>query len=103
MKPPKCKSCGAEEWRHTCGPALTIDEKVALRAHRPISTPFLEKMKPKPVATPRLGGYDPITPARVFAEPGPEVAAKPKPDRKEYLKLKARERRARQKAERVGK
>lgn len=24
MKPPKCKTCGAEEWQHVCGP-VTIE------------------------------------------------------------------------------
>ncbi len=28
MKPPKCRSCGKEEWRHVCGPLkVLITEK----------------------------------------------------------------------------
>lgn len=24
MKPPKCKTCGKEEWQHTCGPVVSV-------------------------------------------------------------------------------
>ena len=53
--PPKCRTCGKEEWQHLCGP---------------VAVPTVQAMI---------------------------AATAPKPDRKEYLKLKARERRARQK------
>ena len=29
MKPPKCKLCGVEEWRHTCAP---VARKAAVKA-----------------------------------------------------------------------
>lgn len=35
MKPPKCRTCGAEEWRHTCGnlPKIRIPSREFLVAH----------------------------------------------------------------------
>lgn len=86
IKPPKCKTCGAEEWRHVCGP-------------RAGSAPAeLEKL---------LGDLG-VKVVDVTAEVRAELAAeaqpiasaeKPKTDRKEYLRLKAVERRA---AEKLG-
>jgi hypothetical protein len=70
MKPPKCKSCGKEEWRHICGTMPKTHRKVRSVTDR------LEAAIPDMVIT-------------------------TKPSRKEYLKLKARERRARQRAVRL--
>lgn len=102
MKPPKCKSCGAEEWRHTCGPK--IDPAIGLGQNKAWASGF----------GPSGAGSSPAvgcaTPTVQFLETTPAgsvlefdshlwvALAKPKTDRKEYLKLKARERRARQKA-----
>ena len=65
--PPKCKTCGKEEWRHICGPKALV----------------------RVIETERAS----------FKQILPLVQVAPKTDRKEYLKLKARERRARQKLE----
>lgn len=32
MKPPKCKSCGAEEWRHICRPSDPVPDFPKLQA-----------------------------------------------------------------------
>lgn len=78
MKPPKCKTCGAEEWKHTCGPKLSVAEITRVVVASPEFLARKEKLdNPLPNALEKV-----LT----------------KPSRKEYLKLKARERRARQKA-----
>lgn len=41
MKPPKCKSCGAEEWRHTCGVKLNLPKLAILKAEAVGSSPTL--------------------------------------------------------------
>lgn len=74
MKPPKCKTCGAEEWKHTCGP----------------------RFEPKHISL--KASVSPVTPALAKAVTAGNAAIQ-KTDRKEYLRLKARERRA---AEREG-
>lgn len=43
MKPPKCRSCGAEEWRHVCGglpdiKAVEIATKPKPKADAPVIT-----------------------------------------------------------------
>lgn len=43
MKPPKCRSCGTEEWRHVCGghpdiKAIEIASKQKLKADAPVIT-----------------------------------------------------------------
>lgn len=83
VKPPKCKTCGREEWRHVCG-----GEKVTIhKLPGSISSPALTKALTDSMRGP--------------SEPQPKAKKKPKTDRKEYLKLKARERRARQKEEKA--
>lgn len=32
MKPPKCKNCGVEEWRHTCGVVPVLPTKAPKKA-----------------------------------------------------------------------
>jgi len=98
MKPPKCKSCGKEEWRHTCGGGVTI-------------TASSSGLTPRKNA-PKLSVASELLADRVGSKPSPTnakdaeagilatLARGTKPSRKEYLKLKARERRARQKAAR---
>lgn len=74
MNPPTCKTCGKTEWRHVCvgrqptAPAKKAVAKQALRSVRPART------------------------APVTAIEAPDAAS----SRKEYLKIKARERRKRQ-------
>lgn len=75
MKPPKCRTCGKEEWQHTCGPTNLVGMQISAGV-----TAFKRRGEMVPVS-----GQITI------------VAPKPKPDRKEYLKFKARNRRARQK------
>lgn len=79
--PPKCKTCGKSEWHHTCGPALTIEELT----RTVMAAPHSLRMKAQ-VAAMDSGTNAPALRALLV-----------KPSRKEYLKLKARERRARQK------
>lgn len=69
MGPAKCKVCGKSEWRHICAP------------------PSVHSLETTPA------GYVLEFDSRLWV-----ALAKPKTDRKEYLKFKARERRARQKA-----
>lgn len=64
MNPPKCKTCGKEEWQHVCH-GLSLKE-VRARVHRELAA---------------------------MAESYVDAPKK----RKEYLRLKAIERRARQK------
>lgn len=36
MKPPRCRACGVEEWRHVCAPAaLGVTEQAAAPAAKP--------------------------------------------------------------------
>lgn len=72
---PKCRTCGKVEWGHVCsGSPKDLPKVIIVRADK-IET------KPRPVAEPAT------------------TAGTPKTDRKEYLRLKARDRRARQKVE----
>lgn len=71
MKPPKCKSCGKEEWSHICAGEV-------------------ERMRPANVPD----GVISLEPRTVPGLPPPSA----KITRKEYLKFKARERRARERA-----
>lgn len=90
MKQPKCRLCGAEHGLrepHTFGSvAAKIDQQLNVA-----SATMLEAMKP-------LREQSAIAiEAMTALRPGP-IPKSAKIDRKEYLKLKARERRARQKA-----
>lgn len=35
MKPPKCRACGAEEWRHSCAPVSSPTMSRATRRRQP--------------------------------------------------------------------
>lgn len=72
MGPPKCKTCGKVEWRHVCRGTVSPYRRVQVAG------------KTFAVAA---------GPTLTISSPPPA-----KPTRKEYLALKARERRARQKA-----
>lgn len=91
VHPPKCRTCGKEEWRHICGPKNSPKRASAGPDRR-------ERPAPNSKAASSNGKTSDLGPENVGSTP--TAAAKPKTDRKEYLKLKARERRARQKAER---
>lgn len=108
--PPKCKTCGVAEWRHLCsGGAVTIagvrldgvgdDEVQVGRNIKAVAAPAKKSVLAKTALAAVL------QPVRLEAPPTAKlVGDKPAPpghgtDRKEYLKLKARERRARQKGE----
>lgn len=82
IKPPKCKTCGAEEWRHTCGPNPKIMALLEQRIAEAENSQTIRDFKQK--FTDDIMNHGTAIPM--------------KPSRKEYLKLKARERRARQKA-----
>ena len=138
MKPPKCKSCGKEEWRHTCGAPIPIiltrlhhadlagtitddDAKVevpmtfggSVRAPRcaDTTTTKARNSSPRKNAPKSLSALEqcvvphgtPASPINAESVTGGtseiSTSTKPKTDRKVYLKLKARERRA---AEKLG-
>ncbi len=112
--PPKCKTCGKAEWRHICGglPETKLMDFVqrGIRAQKAVDAIIREIPAPAPKAPskprkPRQNKSEAVAAEKaddipVVASTKAEKAAKP--DRKEYLKLKARERRARQKAEKEG-
>lgn len=37
MKAPKCRTCGAEEWRHTCGPAVKQITTKTKQSSKPVA------------------------------------------------------------------
>lgn len=80
MKPPKCKVCGKEEWRHVCRP-----DGAALRsASHPVGEPTRRRDLSKKAIE------------KIAVEVVPMDAAVVRVSRKEYLKLKARDRRQRE-------
>lgn len=88
--PPKCKTCGTTEWRHICG---GLPDEVRNR--------LVGTIVVSPTAPPSTVAFHDSNTGE-FLGAIVNVAApvgKPKIDRKEYLKLKARERRERQAAE----
>lgn len=88
LKPPKCKTCGAEEWRHICGP----DPQILALAKRRIQ---------EALNSPQAQAEMAALADKLFMQPTSSddpALLSGKHSRKEYLKLKARERRARQKA-----
>lgn len=97
MKPPKCKTCGAEEWKHVCGPQRVSLERGSEggRVQFPLAdrdqvsnTVRTNEAKAKVGSSQRrCAGSD----SQERLAPSPE---KSKTDRKEYLRLKAIERRA---------
>lgn len=104
MKAPKCKTCGVEEWKHTCGDVAKAVDAVGLN---PSEKSHAGSIPAVPTIEIVKGLFAQLTPeqqASVLAHTGddhlddangsfPKVSEKT--DRKEYLKLKARERRAR--------
>lgn len=93
MKAPKCKSCGKEEWRHVCGgdPAIKalVEKRMNEMMEKPETKAAIDKLAQQLFVEPTSTQSDDL------------LSPKAKTDRKEYLKLKARERRARQRAERL--
>lgn len=89
--PPKCRTCGKVAWRHTCytgGPRY-----VSSLPLRQISSSTIETTG-MPIVTVEM--LD-----RMVSKNDAPVIQGGKPSRKEYLRLKAIERRARQKAAKV--
>jgi hypothetical protein len=99
--PPKCKTCGKVEWRHLCGGVPEI-VGVAQGIEPRISNPVAAGSIPAANANPKIADIaHPVERGASNSEAASSslaVRSKPKTDRKEYLKLKARERRARQRA-----
>lgn len=102
IAPPKCKTCGKVEWRHVCGPKVVRRIVASLpkreaKAFREFVASAINPLPPvdypAPANTP--DGVVSLEPGTVPGFPPPSA----KVSRKEYLKLKARERRA---AEKVG-
>lgn len=87
MNPPKCKACGAVEWGHVCGPNPKIMALVEKRIEEVINSPEMKRA--------RKAITDSVMNEGTGGIGGLALLVTSKPDRKEYLKLKARERRAR--------
>lgn len=87
--PPKCKTCGKAEWRHRCVGSTTTK---ARSPSRPKSAP-----KSSSGSVPPAGHHgSPSKPIAVTSAAGGTSGISEK--RKTYLKLKARERRKRERA-----
>lgn len=87
MKPPKCRSCGKEEWRHVCGPVYSPDEIKEIKA---ILAPIADR-----AAKIITSGNEAI---KAIKKPRGRPRTQTPEQRQEYLKIKARARRAREKA-----
>lgn len=95
MKPPKCKSCGKEEWRHICGGGKATKEMMAVSVPRPSADKFalaagIPPLYPEPRARETI--VITIKPKR-----GRPKTSTPE-QRKAYLAVKAKERRSRERA-----
>lgn len=97
MGPAKCKVCGIAEWGHRCAGAIIAKER---KSFQPKTVPKLSGGIDPPVVSRGLPA-SPINAESV--ETGISAAFTKAEKRKEYLKLKARERRGRERAKKAGK
>lgn len=96
MDAPKCKTCGKVEWRHVCGGLECVESVITTARVKSSSSPKKGPKLPAATEPPSEESHGPHSgpiPANDVAT-GTSVIQAPKTDRKEYLKLKARERRA---------
>lgn len=72
MKPPKCKSCGAEEWRHVCQPKTVSParaSKTGVVAGSNPATEIVAKHRPS-MGVPAAVSTGEVQPAKAASEAG---------------------------------
>ena len=98
VKPPKCKTCGAEEWRHICGGTpevkALVEKRMAGMMEKPSTKAIMAELADKLFLQPQNSGGPPL----IKPKRGRPKTQTPE-QRTEYLNKKARERRA---AEKLG-